>query len=80
MQALSLLLNAFSLTRLEPKAEQILNDDHYGLEKVKERILEFLAVGSFKSEIAGSILLGRALAPIDQMIGAWKGFVAAQPG
>ena len=26
------------------KAEQILNDDHYGLEKVKERVLEFLAV------------------------------------
>jgi ATP-binding cassette subfamily C protein EexD len=28
--------------------------------------------------IAGSILLGRALAPIDQMIGAWRGFVAAR--
>ena len=25
--------------------------------------------------IAGSILLGRALAPIDLMIGSWKGFV-----
>ncbi|WP_261844919.1 type I secretion system permease/ATPase [Aliamphritea ceti] len=28
--------------------------------------------------VAGSILLGRALAPIDQMIGAWKGFVMAR--
>ncbi len=28
--------------------------------------------------IAGSILLGRALSPIDQMIGAWKGFVSAR--
>ncbi|HBF64631.1 MAG TPA: endopeptidase La, partial [Clostridium sp.] len=26
------------------EAEQILNEDHYGLEKVKERILEYLAV------------------------------------
>ncbi|WP_416423043.1 type I secretion system permease/ATPase [Pseudomonas sp. App30] len=28
--------------------------------------------------MAGSLLLGRALAPIDQMIGNWKGFVAAR--
>lgn len=28
--------------------------------------------------LAGSILLGRALAPIDQMIGSWKGFVIAR--
>jgi ATP-binding cassette subfamily C protein EexD len=28
--------------------------------------------------IAGAILLGRALGPVDQMIGSWKGFVAAR--
>lgn len=30
------------------KAEQILNEDHYGLEKIKERILEYLAVRKLK--------------------------------
>ncbi|MDF3918800.1 type I secretion system permease/ATPase [Salinicola salarius] len=28
--------------------------------------------------IAGSVLMGRALAPIDQMIGSWKGFVGSR--
>lgn len=38
------------------KAERILNRDHYGLEDVKQRILEFLAVGIMKGNISGSIL------------------------
>ena len=38
-------------------ARQILDEDHDGLDDVKERIIEFLAVGSLKGEIAGSILL-----------------------
>lgn len=38
------------------KAEKILNRDHYGLEKVKERILEFLAVKLSSSSAGGSIL------------------------
>jgi len=37
-------------------AEQILNDDHYGLEKVKERILEYLAVQQRVGKIRGPIL------------------------
>ncbi len=38
------------------KAEQILNRDHYGLEKVKERILEFLAVQKRTRSNKGPIL------------------------
>jgi ATP-dependent Lon protease len=38
-------------------ARGVLDEHHEGLEDVKKRILEFLAVGSFKGEIAGSILL-----------------------
>src|SRR5436309_2653130 len=38
------------------KAEKILNEDHYGLEKVKERIVESLAVRKLKEKPKGSIL------------------------
>ncbi len=37
-------------------AEDILNADHYGLEKVKERILEYLAVQQLTKELKGPIL------------------------
>src|SRR5213593_631104 len=37
-------------------AETILNDDHYGLEKVKERIVEFLAVRQLVNKPKGPIL------------------------
>src|SRR5512134_2721525 len=38
------------------EAERILEEDHYGLEKVKERILEYLAVQSLVGKIKGPIL------------------------
>src|ERR1700742_4382210 len=38
------------------KAEDILNEDHFGLEKVKERILEYLAVQSRVGSLKGPIL------------------------
>lgn len=38
------------------KSEAILEKDHYGLKKVKERILEFLAVHSLNPEIKGQII------------------------
>ena len=38
------------------KAEQVLEEDHYGLEKVKERILEYLAVQQRMKKMKGPIL------------------------
>ncbi len=38
------------------KARKILDEDHYGLEKVKERIIEFLAVRKLAPNIRGTVL------------------------
>ncbi|MGG3690231.1 endopeptidase La [Caldifermentibacillus hisashii] len=38
------------------RAERILNEDHYGLEKVKERVLEYLAVQQLTNSLKGPIL------------------------
>jgi len=38
------------------RAQKILDEDHYGLEKVKERIVEYLAVASLKKSLKGPIL------------------------
>jgi ATP-dependent Lon protease len=39
------------------RARQILDEDHYDLEKVKDRIIESLAVAKLKGDVSGSILL-----------------------
>ena len=39
------------------EARKVLNRDHDGLDDVKERIIEFLAIGAYRGEVAGSILL-----------------------
>ena len=38
------------------KAEEILEEDHYGLEKVKERIIEYLAIRKLQNKLKGPIL------------------------
>ncbi|PHA00792.1 endopeptidase La [Bacillus pseudomycoides] len=38
------------------RAEKILNEEHYGLEKVKERVLEYLAVQKLTNSLKGPIL------------------------
>ncbi|MBF0286810.1 MAG: endopeptidase La [SAR324 cluster bacterium] len=38
------------------KAQKFLDEDHYGLEKVKERIIEYIAVGHLKGSLKGPIL------------------------
>lgn len=38
------------------RAEKVLNEDHYGLDKVKDRILEFLAVRQLVRKTGGTIL------------------------
>ena len=39
------------------KASTVLDRDHEGLDEVKQRILEFIAVGKMKGEVAGAIML-----------------------
>ena len=54
---ISLPWNEFTDDKLDiNEAEKVLDEDHFGLEKVKERILEYLAVQSLVSKIKGPIL------------------------
>jgi ATP-dependent Lon protease len=54
---LALPWNKFTRDNLDiEKARRILNEDHYGLERVKERILEYLAVRKLKKRSKGPIL------------------------
>ncbi|KAI9910848.1 hypothetical protein PsorP6_010812 [Peronosclerospora sorghi] len=38
------------------KAKQILDEDHYGLKEIKERVLEFIAVSKLKGDVLGKII------------------------
>ncbi len=54
---ISLPWNEFTDDKLDiGEAERVLEDDHYGLEKVKQRILEYLAVQSLAGQMKGPIL------------------------
>ena len=37
-------------------AKTVLDEDHYGLHDVKQRILEFIAVGNLKGSVSGKII------------------------
>ncbi|KAI9171030.1 Lon protease [Paramyrothecium foliicola] len=39
-----------------PNAKKVLDEDHYGLQDVKDRILEFIAVGKLRGTVEGKIL------------------------
>jgi len=39
-----------------PHARQVLDEDHFDLDKVKERIIEYLAVAKLRGDVSGSIL------------------------
>jgi ATP-dependent Lon protease len=39
-----------------PHARQVLDEDHFDLEKVKDRIIEYLAVAKLRGDVSGSIL------------------------
>jgi len=50
--------NHYSRDKLSLKrARQILNRDHESLEDIKDRIIEFIAIGALRGKIGGSILL-----------------------
>lgn len=54
---LSLPWNTYSKDNLNlKKARKVLDRDHYGIEKVKNRILELIAVRQFKPDISGQII------------------------
>jgi ATP-dependent Lon protease len=54
---LTLPWNTFTPDNLDlDHAREVLDDDHYDLEKVKDRIVEYLAVAKLRNEISGQIL------------------------
>jgi len=58
-------------------AEQVLNEDHWGLEKVKERILEHIAVRCLSEDMKGPIL---CLVGPAEIRGHRRTYVGAMPG
>ena len=61
-------------------AEQILNADHYGLEKVKERMLEFLAVRNLTSKGESPIICLGGVRDEAEIRGHRRTYVGAMPG
>ena len=70
------------------KARKKLDDDHFGLEKVKERILEYLAVKQLSPDIKGGLLTNRKLVRISlggvhdeaEIRGHRRTYIGSMPG
>ena len=43
------------------RSQEILDEDHYGLEKVKERVIEYIAIRKLKMTLKGLFVLSRTL-------------------
>ncbi|KAE9001828.1 Lon protease [Phytophthora fragariae] len=69
------------------KANQILDEDHYGLKDIKERILEFIAVSKLKGDVQGKIIcfvgppgVVGGLSDVAEIKGHRRTYVGAMPG
>lgn len=58
------------------EAEKILNEDHYGLTDVKDRILEFIAVTILKKDVQ-VCFAGRCVAPVRRGLLSFAGGAAS---
>ncbi|GLT40785.1 hypothetical protein SLA2020_148950 [Shorea laevis] len=59
------------------RAEEILDEDHYGLNGVKQRILEFIAIGKLSGSSKGKII---CLSGPPEIKGFRRSYVGASPG
>lgn len=50
------------------QAKEVLDNDHYGLEDIKKRILEFIAVGKLNGSVSGKIICFIGISSIEVLL------------